>query len=133
LPDPRIIQDGMNYTDFKEQYDLCMKVIDLYKNTALLAEAVNEELDQWAKEENEELRLKRRERIMKDKLGEIKAQIVTRDDIRYPQPMLQDQLMYLYSMISRSDQKPGKDAYRRYDELEEVYQSLRNEYASIME
>ncbi|MBS0010215.1 MAG: hypothetical protein KFF49_02320, partial [Bacteroidales bacterium] len=42
LPDPRIIQDGMNYTDFKEQYDLCMKVIDLYKNTALLAEAVNE-------------------------------------------------------------------------------------------
>jgi hypothetical protein len=51
---------------------------------------------------------------------------VTRDDIRYPQPMLIDQIEYLYSMLNRADQKPGKDAYERHQEL----QSQLNQYLS---
>ena len=38
-------------------------------------------------------------------------------DGNYMQPMLIDQLKYLYNMISRADQVLGKDAYNRYKEL----------------
>jgi hypothetical protein len=32
--------------------------------------------------------------------------------------MLVDQLSYLSSMLNRADQKPGRDAYMRFDELD---------------
>ena len=37
--------------------------------------------------------------------------------IRYSRPMLVDQLQYLYGNLTRADQEPGADAYRRYDVL----------------
>jgi len=33
------------------------------------------------------------------------------------QPMLIDQLKYLYNMVTKADQILGKDAYNRYNEL----------------
>ena len=47
----------------------------------------------------------------------------------YMQPMLIDQLKYLYSMITRADQVLGNDAYYRFDtlslELEKIKKSLK--------
>jgi hypothetical protein len=37
--------------------------------------------------------------------------------IRYPQPMLLAQIQYLYGMLNGGDQKPGRDAWQRYEEL----------------
>ncbi|RMD96668.1 MAG: hypothetical protein D6816_18565, partial [Bacteroidetes bacterium] len=39
---------------------------------------------------------------------------------RYPQPRFIDQVQYLYGVISRADQLPGRDAYQRFEELEQV-------------
>src|SRR5690606_11285085 len=36
---------------------------------------------------------------------------------RYMQPMLVDQIQYLYRMLLGADQKPGRDAFIRYAEL----------------
>ena len=36
---------------------------------------------------------------------------------RYQTPMLVDQLRYLFSMLNRADQRPGKDAFDRFKEL----------------
>jgi hypothetical protein len=38
--------------------------------------------------------------------------------------MLIDQIRYLGSMLNRSEQKPGKDAYMRLEELQLQYQNL---------
>ena len=43
----------------------------------------------------------------------------------YMQPMLIDQIRYLQSMLSRADQKPGKDAYNRLKELKSEFNVLK--------
>ena len=40
-------------------------------------------------------------------------------------PMLIPQISYLYSMINRADQRPGKDAYDRYEELRKEWDMLK--------
>jgi hypothetical protein len=45
-------------------------------------------------------------------------------DIVYPEPMLTSQISYLYNMISRADQAPGKDAEDRFAELTAKFRSL---------
>ena len=42
----------------------------------------------------------------------------------YPQPMLIDQIRYLASMINQADQRPGKDAYERYEDLKGELEKL---------
>jgi hypothetical protein len=37
---------------------------------------------------------------------------------RYAQPKLINQLNYLFSMLNRADQKPGRDVYLRFEELD---------------
>ena len=43
----------------------------------------------------------------------------------YMQPMLIDQIRYLQSMLSRADQKPGKDAYNRLKKLKSEFNVLK--------
>ena len=49
----------------------------------------------------------------------------------YMRPMLIAQLNYLYSMINRADQEPGKDAYDRYEELKQELARIRKEYSVL--
>ena len=42
----------------------------------------------------------------------------------YPTPMLLDQLSYLASMLEGADQRPGRDAYERLDELTRWHAAL---------
>ena len=49
-------------------------------------------------------------------LEEIQKELVTAPR-RYSQPMLIDQLSYLYSNLDRADQRPGVDAVERYQSL----------------
>jgi hypothetical protein len=53
----------------------------------------------------------------------IEKQLTTQEG-RYMRPMLLDQLRYLASMLDRADQKPGKDAYERYEELKKWLENL---------
>jgi len=133
LPDPGLIEEGMTYKDYKEQFDLSVRVADLFSATSALITDINNVLGPDDNERNTRTTITGREGSKRKKLLEIKKQLVTVEDIRYPQPMLSDQVMYLYSMISRSDQKPGKDAWERYEELLSVFESLKNQYYKIMD
>ena len=132
LPDPRIIAGGMTFSDYKDQYELSKKIIELYKNTQVLIGDINRILEP-GDSGDQESSLSRKERKIREELVVIKSQLVTRDDIRYPRPMLSDQVMYLYSMLSRADQKPGKDAYERYEELSVLLETLIDQYENIMD
>jgi len=46
----------------------------------------------------------------------------------YMRPQLIDQLQYLYMMLSRADQQPGQDAYKRFEELQELLEDLENSW-----
>ena len=59
----------------------------------------------------------------KGALVAIKDELVTAP-IRYSQPMLVDQLSYLYENLQRADQRPSRDAIDRWGKLNEELQSL---------
>jgi hypothetical protein len=50
----------------------------------------------------------------------------------YPQRMLIDQFGYLQRMLSRADQKVGRDAYQRYDDLVKELELIRSELNSTI-
>lgn len=64
------------------------------------------------------------------KLAQILDQLVTPEGI-YMTPMLIDQLRYLRSMLNQADQRPGKDAYERYDELKNRFSNIQNSYVKL--
>jgi hypothetical protein len=50
-------------------------------------------------------------------LSTVRSELVTAQGMAYPQPMLLDQIRYLYGMLTGADQAPGNEAYARYAEL----------------
>jgi len=52
----------------------------------------------------------------KEKLNGLKDALVQSKG-RYTQPKLISQISYLYGIVNRADQMPGKDAFDRYEEL----------------
>ncbi|MCP4727726.1 MAG: hypothetical protein GY863_21985, partial [bacterium] len=117
LADPRIVKDGVTQYDMIAQQNISLKVRDLISRTNLTIERIN-----GAKEG-----ANRRDA---EKLDELYNRIVTAGG-RYPQPMLANQVSYLYSMLDRADQKPGKDAYIRYDELKTQLEEIITELGQI--
>ncbi|HET8772041.1 MAG TPA: hypothetical protein VFM71_13740, partial [Gemmatimonadaceae bacterium] len=64
-------------------------------------------------------------------LTTLAAKLVTRP-IRYSTPMLLDQINYLNGMINGADQKVGRDAITRLDELRGQLATLTTEFERIM-
>ena len=59
----------------------------------------------------------------REKFNKILDELETKDG-NYMQPMLIDQLKYLYSMVNKADQVLGEDAYNRYKELSIQLESI---------
>jgi photosystem II stability/assembly factor-like uncharacterized protein len=106
LVDPRVTEDGVTQADLVAQESLSLQVRDTLSRANRLVEQIRK-----ARESAEVSRKN------KEKLSAIYAKLVTATG-PYPQPMLVDQLSYLSSMLIRADQKPGRDAYVRFDELD---------------
>jgi len=60
----------------------------------------------------------------KETLTAIAEALETSDTDSYPPPMLLNQLGYLYRMTSGADQRPGRDAYARFEELKSEVEAL---------
>jgi len=127
--DPRVVKDGVTPESIREQENLSLEIRDTLSLARLTANRVETTLNQLtniSQKAGTQTNQAQALQALKEKLLHIKKKLVTRKDIRYPQPKLIDQLEYLYSMLNRADQKPGKDAYKRHEEL----QSLLNQYLS---
>jgi photosystem II stability/assembly factor-like uncharacterized protein len=90
--DPRVTADGVTQTDLEDQMAFLLKVRDATAEARALAAMV--------RESNKELH----------------AKLVTADG-SYPQPMLIDQLSNIARMVGQADQKVGKEAQMRFDDL----------------
>jgi hypothetical protein len=107
LVDPRVTEDGVTQAALKAQESLSLQVRDSLSLANRLVERIRKA------QESEKISRKN-----KEKLAALYAKLVTATG-PYPQPMLVDQLSYLSSMLNRADQKPGRDAYVRFDELDQ--------------
>jgi hypothetical protein len=105
LVDPRVVEDGITQADLVAQESLSLKVQDMMSMTNRLVERIRKARESEGGN-----------RQTRQKLSALYAKLVTASG-PYPQPMLVDQISYLFSMLNRADQKPGRDAYIRFDEL----------------
>ena len=102
--DPRVVQEGwVTSAEVSEQIELCLKSRDALSSARVAAER---------------LKAASKAGSLDPTLQEVyDAMITVGTDRRYSQPMLVDQLSYLYSNLNRADQKPGQDAVNRYEFL----------------
>jgi hypothetical protein len=120
LIDPRVAEDGVTQSDLKAQESLSIQVRDSLSMANRLMERI--------KKAQESAEVSRKN---KENLSAIYAKLVTASG-PYPQPMLINQLSYLSSMLNRADQKPGRDAYVRLDELNQQLSAYVSETKKIL-
>jgi hypothetical protein len=101
--DPRVAADGVMQADLEAQLALNLQIRDLLTRARLAAARVEGLVEREPR--NEALR-------------ELHRQLITLEEGSYQQPMLVDQIGYLYRLTTGADQRPGRDAYQRYQELE---------------
>ncbi|MEM8893068.1 MAG: hypothetical protein AAGC88_00740 [Bacteroidota bacterium] len=112
LIDPRVESGGTTVADLKEQEALSAKIVALQTEAnKFLAEV-------------KEARKATKSKKKSAQLADLEAELVMQPGI-YMQPMLTNQIGYLASMLKQADQKPGKDAYDRYEELKSKLASLK--------
>ena len=109
LMDPRVAADGVTVADLQEQFELGLELQAAIEDADATIERLDGALERAAQGSD-----------VRGQLKEIEAALVTDpDDLisSYPQPMLADQLRYLYGNSTDADQKPSSDMYERLETL----------------
>ncbi len=114
LIDPRVEADGVTPADLAAQLafnlDVSETLSEAQQAVARIDSARAMLKDRVTAEEKQAIEID-------EALARIEAALVTDNADSYPPPMFINQLSYLYGMTSRSDQRPGQDAYTRFQEL----------------
>ncbi len=131
LVDPRVAADGVTLSDLKEQEQLSLDVLKLQNRARNTISRLEIEIEKLTLKTEGGGKLSRREKSLELKLNEIKAKLVTSRGT-YQQPMILDQIGYLSSMLDRADQKPGRDAYIRNEELQEALSLCEKEISQAL-
>jgi photosystem II stability/assembly factor-like uncharacterized protein len=128
LIDPRVIAAGVSAGDLRDQEQLTLQVVQLESQAKQLAEAIKGE----RKALKEKVNKGKRKAVQTDEpLAELEAQLVTAEG-RYRRPMLIDQARYLRGMLEGADQRPGKDAFERYETLKTQFNQLIGRWQELM-
>jgi photosystem II stability/assembly factor-like uncharacterized protein len=102
--DPRVTHAGVTQADMDAQLAQNLKVRDAVDEAKQTLDRVKAALEST------------RSKSQRQKLETLREQLETAGP-PYPLPKLIDQIEYLYGMTTRADERPGQDAYTRYDQL----------------
>jgi hypothetical protein len=116
--DPRVAADGVTQADLAELYDLNVKLRDAISELRRLQQRLSAAMEkagvkpaaapgpgQWVSATKYD-----------HPLQALWARVVSAPG-PYPQPMLLDQFANVARMLGQAEQKPGKDAWDRYNDL----------------
>jgi photosystem II stability/assembly factor-like uncharacterized protein len=110
LIDPRLPGEGVSQADLEAQLALSMQVRDAITEANLAVAEARTLRQRLAGAYTSSAAGRRFEAAYNE--------LVTAENVNgYPQPMLVDQLGYLYASLSYADQRPGRDQYERFEEL----------------
>lgn len=112
MMDPKVKTSGVTLADLKEQEKVAMQIVDLLSETKKMSAKVSKE-HKKLKARND-LSASEKERFAT--LEKLNKQLETAEGT-YMRPMLLAQVNYLYGIVGRADQVPGKDVYERLEEL----------------
>jgi len=116
--DPRVAADGVTAADLVAQFELQEEVAVTMRE----AQEVNERVEQGRA---------RATGATKEAFDSLYYRLNEVEIGSYPTPELLGQLGYLAGMIRRADQRPGRDAYERHEELQAELESIRTELARL--
>lgn len=122
LLDPRIKTSGTTMADIRAQEELNLAITNLLTKSKKMATKI-QEARKALKKKSKTTGLSEAEKQQDLKYLALEEKLVTAK-IRYPQPMLIDQINYLYGLLNRTDQAPGKDAVERFKELKTQFETL---------
>ena len=119
-----MLDQGTTLEDIDAQVALQLVLVDLLSEVRQFQQTVEEEHDAL-EERTDELSQDEAARLLvvADVLDQLRAA-----DIIYPQPMLVNQVSFLYNMISRADQAPGVEAADQYATLVGRFARLKQQY-----
>lgn len=116
LIDPRVEASGVSSQNIQEQVAMQQKISGLITNANKLLDKLEDE-SKKLKSQND---ISGRYKIIESAILQLKT-----DSGAYPQPMLNDQISYLYNMIGDADQIPGKEAEMRFEELSKIFEKIK--------
>ena len=106
--DPRIVREGtVSEEDVTAQVELVLKVRDALSGARRAATRLETALEERPEDET----------LLGIRKSLLPA-IPPAGSVWKAEPMILHQLVYLYQNLNRTDQRPGEDAYERYEELE---------------
>ncbi|GAB4517794.1 MAG: hypothetical protein Tsb0010_01970 [Parvularculaceae bacterium] len=121
--DPRVLEAGVSLADIESQVALQLRIRDLLSDANRLSEDLAEEIDELESQQAEGA-LDGSDTARLEAVRSIRARLESREDGFYQQPMLIDQISYLYGMLDDADQAPGQDAFERFEVLAEEFRRL---------
>jgi len=115
-PDPRAKESGISQEDLQAQQTLALKTVSL----------INKAKRKLAKLENELEIQKTDKKAKQEYIDNLHTQInaLKTKEGRYQLPTLVSQMSYLFSMLKQADQRPGQDAYDRFEDLQNLFHKL---------
>ncbi|PWL31893.1 MAG: hypothetical protein DCO95_01525 [Roseivirga sp. XM-24bin3] len=125
--DPRVTL--VSDADVAEQERLALEIQNFSDKVSKLIATMDEEREALKNSLDTE-KASRRDQRKKEALDAIYYKLVTPPGT-YMQPMLASQTGYLSSMIGRADQRPGQDAYERFEELKAQFEEIKKEFESL--
>ena len=118
--DPRVAADGISVSDLQVQFDVLKRI----RTSAAAARALVSKLGEARKAAGISP-----ERVKA--ITAIEAKLVTAGGA-YPQPMLIDQYGNVARMLGQADQKVGKDAYLRLDDLDKALAAITTDVDAVV-
>ncbi len=115
----RIAADGVTREDLVAQEKLSLSVSELLSRARQAQTRIDSKRKELAEVIEQGGRAVRAAQRLDKELAGLRAELVTGEG-PYPKPKLINQISYLGSMLDRADQKPGRDAYIRLDELQSI-------------
>lgn len=116
--DPRVLGDGVTQADLEEQVSFQLKVRDAISDTRKLQQQVEQAMQKAGVKPPPSAPpgVRTMDMTFEHPLQKLWATLVDMPG-PYPQPMLQNQFNNINRMVSQADQKIGKDAIDRYNDL----------------
>ena len=121
--DPRITASGVTTADLRDQFDHNIRVRDLVSQINQLVARV--------RSAEQGMRGKPDQAAKLDEVQTIASHLIT-PAIRYSKPELQTHITYLYQMTNSADEKIGRDAVDRYQELNKELEQRKAELDKIL-
>ena len=124
VSDPRLVKDNVTDAMIVEQTKLLLNIRERMTETRAVLQTLTDLRTKAAADKTAAgaARLKALDAVI--------AKIQTAGG-SYPQPMLIDQFANVARMLGQADQKPGRDAYERYNDLVRELETVKAEAASM--